>query len=467
MHTPPIPGKPRHASRRRIRRAVFGAMVLGLSMLAPQQALAATVAGVFGSFGSYWTSSTSAISAVQPNDSNLLLGFTVGSNTFSTGVDDAALTANGVTFSPQVFHALPMPAVATPSTTGTNVIGIASNWGGVNQAAAYPGGDVPTNAGRPMSYYLDDGTQGLELGTAVFNIPATTNSATAGVSGVQINPASIGDGVPDILVTQVGQPGTSDTFGFYDAGGNPVGTLLPVNFSGVPVVGRQQWTFYDAVTRASFFSLNGSRDLRLIALDYADLGITAANYNQIAEFRQNLSGASDIAFIAYNATSVPVVLPELALTKSSGTLAVGSTGTYTLALANQSTQAATSGSITVTDTLPTGLVPTAATGTGWTCTITGQAVSCNYVASIAAGASAPPITVGVSVGASAAAVVINTATASGGGDTACPAAARCTGTVASPVAGGVQTAVPTLGLPGLLLTGLGVGILGWLRRRRA
>ncbi|MEZ5631390.1 MAG: hypothetical protein R3F09_11905, partial [Burkholderiaceae bacterium] len=77
MLTPPIFGKPRRASRRPICGTAFGALVLGLLMLVPQQALAATVAGVFGSFGNYWTSSTSAISAVQPNDSNLLLGFTV------------------------------------------------------------------------------------------------------------------------------------------------------------------------------------------------------------------------------------------------------------------------------------------------------------------------------------------------------------------------------------------------------
>ncbi|MEN5181475.1 hypothetical protein ABE501_17055, partial [Comamonas testosteroni] len=160
------------------------------------------------------------------------------------------------------------------------------------------------------------------------------------------------------------------------------------------------------------------------------------------------------------------VMPELALTKTASPLAVGGTGTYTLALANLAKVASTEGTVTVTDAMPTGIVPTSATGTGWTCNIAGQTVTCTTTQAIAAGASAPAITIAVAVDASASAVVTNTATVTGGGDSLCPAAARCSGKVTSSVAGGVITGVPALGLPALLIMGLGLGLLGAWRRRQ-
>ncbi|MDO5290003.1 MAG: hypothetical protein Q4F13_10285 [Pseudomonadota bacterium] len=456
----------------RVLSGLLGGSVLAVTLLAHSAAQAANVTGVYGSYGGYWPSASGAINATVPDDSNLLLGFTTSAGTFSTGVNDSALSANSVSFSPQVFRALPVPGVTQPLSTGSNVIGIASHWGGVDQAAAYPGGDVPSNAGRPLSYYLDDGTQGLEMATAVFNIP-TANTLRVAINGAGITNAVIGDGVPDIVLTQTGDPAGSETLGFYDASGNLVGTALSVSFGSVASVGRQRWAFYNAGTLGERFAINGTRDLRLLAYDFTDFGITAANAAQIASFRQILSGNADSAFIAYNANSLPVVPPELALAKTASALTAGANGSYTLTLSNQSTLAATSGTITVTDTLPAGITPTTAGGTGWTCSIAAQTVTCTSFASVAAGASAAAITIDVAVSATAPASVTNTAVVSGGGDTACPAQPRCTGTVTSTVvggggggAGGTVAAVPVFGLPGLLLTSLGVGLLGWRRRHR-
>ena len=453
-------------------RAGFGALLLALSAL-PSWSQAAPVGAswVYGSFTTpqgAWRSGTAPnISPIAPDDSNLLLGFTITrggvTRTFSTGVNDAALGARltplGVTYEPQVFRALPMPTVASPSPTNTNVIGIASQWGGVDQAAKGAEGDVPSHPDRPMSYYLDDGLQGLELGTAVFNIPQGTvntgNRVLAHIDGVNIDPTHIGDGIPDILVTQVGNPSArSDTFAFLDSTGAVLGTAWSGLLSSFAPVGRQHWTFYNAATLAMVPSLYGTRDLRLIALDFADLGITTANYKQINEFRHTLSGDSDIAFIAYNATSFLVIPPELHLSKSGpASLALGGTGDYVLTLRNASTTVATSGTLTVTDTLPAGLVPTAADGTGWTCTIAGQTVTCTSVRSLAAGASAPPITVTVRADAGVAASVTNTASVSGGADTGCPAdTARCSASVTTAVAlpqlGLTKTVAPTPLVPG-------------------
>jgi uncharacterized repeat protein (TIGR01451 family) len=131
-----------------------------------------------------------------------------------------------------------------------------------------------------------------------------------------------------------------------------------------------------------------------------------------------------------------VVAPLLNFTKThAGNFTVGTNGTYTLQVSNVSA-APTTGTITVTDTLPTGLGFVSATGTGWTCSAAAQLVTCTSTTAIAAGSVGTPtlgapITLTVTVAAAAAPSVTNTARASGGGDTTCPAApaatqARCT-----------------------------------------
>src|SRR5437868_15420211 len=93
----------------------------------------------------------------------------------------------------------------------------------------------------------------------------------------------------------------------------------------------------------------------------------------------------------------------------------GSTGTYNLTVSNVG-GTATSGTTTVTDTLPAGLTPTAASGAGWTCAIVAQTATCTSTAVVASNGSFPAISITVNVDQSAANAVTNTATVSGGGE---------------------------------------------------
>ena len=69
---------------------------------------------------------------------------------------------------------------------------------------------------------------------------------------------------------------------------------------------------------------------------------------------------------------------DLSITKKgSASYTAGGTGTFTLTIDNVSSSP-TTGLITVVDTLPTGLTPTAAAGPGWACTIAGQTVTCTH-----------------------------------------------------------------------------------------
>ena len=86
-------------------------------------------------------------------------------------------------------------------------------------------------------------------------------------------------------------------------------------------------------------------------------------------------------------------------------------------MSNVSAYGATVGTVTMSDTLPTGLTPTSASGTGWTCPApSGQTVSCTRSDALSAGASYPAITVNANVLSSAPSSVTNTATVSGGGE---------------------------------------------------
>jgi uncharacterized repeat protein (TIGR01451 family) len=107
---------------------------------------------------------------------------------------------------------------------------------------------------------------------------------------------------------------------------------------------------------------------------------------------------------------------DLAITTThTGTFTQGDTGvTYTIIVSNAG-GSASSGAVTVSDTLPTSLTATAISGAGWTADL--STLTCARSDDLAAGAAYPPITITVNVAANAAASVTNTATVSGGGDT--------------------------------------------------
>ncbi|MEY2453660.1 MAG: large repetitive protein, partial [Acidimicrobiaceae bacterium] len=101
---------------------------------------------------------------------------------------------------------------------------------------------------------------------------------------------------------------------------------------------------------------------------------------------------------------------DMAITKThAGDFVIGTPATYTITVANNGPSAAT-GTITVHDPVPAGLTPTDATGTGWTCGIVAQDITCANDTDLASGASLPPITVTVDVAPAAYPTVTNTTT---------------------------------------------------------
>ena len=89
----------------------------------------------------------------------------------------------------------------------------------------------------------------------------------------------------------------------------------------------------------------------------------------------------------------------------------GSTGTYVLGVRNTG-HSATVGTTTVRTTLPAGLRPRSAGGTGWACRISGQSLTCTRTAALAVGASTPLAWVRVGVEAARGQLVRSTWTVS-------------------------------------------------------
>jgi uncharacterized repeat protein (TIGR01451 family) len=120
------------------------------------------------------------------------------------------------------------------------------------------------------------------------------------------------------------------------------------------------------------------------------------------------SSSEDVVFVG-----PPGPTLEIAATHS-GPFVIGEQETYTIVVGNQASAATTNGTVTVTDTLPSGLNLVSMNGTGWNCGNSGSTV-CTRSDTLAGGGNYNPITVTVSVPSGAPSGVINQAAVSGGG----------------------------------------------------
>ena len=277
---------------------------------------------IWGAYGGFWETGGGTV-----DDSNVLLGFTVptsagavNAGTYSTGVNDALLTANAVVYTPVNYQTL-KPSGTVPTSGGSNTyLATTLRWLGrpTDRTATDPN---PTDTPLDPAWYLSSpgmyagsslADHGLELGSAIFNLPAQTLKFSITLS----DPSQIGDGVPDIIGTQMGDVGASDVYRFVDSAGNTVGNTVAVNFGTTPSVGEQSWAFYSPAGVPVSAAIGGVRSVRIVAFDFGDFGITAANYLQITGFEQQLNGQSDVAFVAYNTAAMKVKTDDLKMDAS-------------------------------------------------------------------------------------------------------------------------------------------------------
>ena len=143
------------------------------------------------------------------------------------------------------------------------------------------------------------------------------------------------------------------------------------------------------------------------------IGVTPSAISSI-----NLTGVNTISAVN-NFAEIATAAPDLVVSKTHtpSIFSAGSTAGFFTITPRNIGPLATTGNVQVADTLPAGLTPTAATGTGWVCGIAAQVVTCNSVGVIAANANGNTIQVNVTVGAGQEGnVLVNNVAISGGGE---------------------------------------------------
>ncbi|MEL1255692.1 T9SS sorting signal type C domain-containing protein [Flavobacterium sp. DGU38] len=296
-----------------------------------------SVTRIYTDWNGYFTSnSATSVVANQPNTENNLLAFDWGGKTYATGANNAALTAHSVAFENSRFRALKIQSLPYDSGSyylqGSNIDGSLTN----RVLTPALGGALSTPA--ELAFRLTDGINGLALGTGIANIKANTLAEfKVGTNNIQLG--IIGDGIPDIIVSQVAQPNSIvDKFSFVNAAGVVIGNSVNVDFTSnsIPAVGTYRLDLFNTNNGApaSGFSANDTRDIRLLAFDLSAFGLTDATASQVDRFVVNFSGSSDCAFIAFNTNSLKTA--ELALVKKATLLGcgVGSQIQYTFEVTN-------------------------------------------------------------------------------------------------------------------------------------
>ena len=208
-----------------------------------------------------------------------------------------------------------------------------------------------------------------------------------------------------ITVTNSGNAATSGAVTMAD--------LLPAGLTATDLSGTG-WTCTKSTvscTRSDSLAAGGSYPAITLTVKVATNTAASVTNTAIASGGGQLNTLNDAAT---DPTTITPVTDLIVLKTHSGNFTQGASGrTYTI-VAKNAGGLATSGTVTVTDTLPAGLSATAIAGTGWSCVL--GTLTCTRSDALAGGGSYPPISVTVNVAANAAAQLVNTATVSGGGD---------------------------------------------------
>ncbi|MFT3682133.1 MAG: T9SS type A sorting domain-containing protein [Ferruginibacter sp.] len=256
-------------------------------------------------FGGYWSSSLTSTNSTKPDSSHNLLAFRYNNIIYSTGANDAKLTANGVSFTASTFRALPVAGIAGNNPGGSVYLALAKKVDGSANVA-----NPATVSGVTLRSALTDGANGLDLGTGFTNLPSSANLT---FNVYSIDTTKISDAEPDIVLTQIAQPVSgNDIFSLVDASGTLVGNTVTQDMTLLNPFGTYDLDLFNLTPNAPFntataysaASTNTNREIRLVALKLSDFGINSSNYTQVKMLKISPSTNSDYAFIAYNTSSL-------------------------------------------------------------------------------------------------------------------------------------------------------------------
>lgn len=293
---------------------------------------------IYTNFNGYWNTS---MSSTVLNNSNELLGFRWGSTTanakvYSTGVDNSILLSKSVVFVNTKFKSLPIvdikfPANASGVPNGDSFyFGFGSNLDGNTAIAGTPPFTFPD---YKISAALNRGVKGMDLGSAIANVPASTPLEFDII--VPLNASKLSDGIPDLMFTQQAQPATVanqfDEVYFVDAAGVTVGNSVLISYyvapnapNNFPVVAKWDIDFYEIKPGTPAAITNTQRDIRIFAADLSSFGLTASNVANVKKLRYKFNGSSDPGILAYNEETFTFLkaVDDVATATMSSTIAI-------------------------------------------------------------------------------------------------------------------------------------------------
>jgi hypothetical protein len=271
---------------------------------------------------------------------------------------------------------------------------------------------IPTNAtitAVTLTLHMSKsaaGAENIDLHVAQKNWgEGTSNAATGGVGSGE------GDGIQATAGDATWIFNVFNTQSWTNAGGDFASTVSDT--ASVSGVGSYQWTGNGLIADVQSWLNNPTTNFGWLLTGNESSSATAKEFDT----KENTTAANrPVLSITY--TTPPA---DLTITKShTDTFTQGDPAhSYKISVGNAGT-GPTSGTVTVSDTLPTGLEPTAAdngTINGWSVSFVGQVITATRNDVLAAGASYPDLTITVAVAGDSPLNVTNTATVSGGGET--------------------------------------------------
>ena len=259
-----------------------------------------------------------------------------------------------------------------------------------------PGGCDWTAASNASWLTLVAGNSGSGNGTVSYNVAASTSTS------VRTGTVTIAGQTFTVTQDAANPVPTITTLNPSSASAGGAGLTLTVNGTNFIAGSVVRWKGSD---RATTLVSSTQLTAQITAAEIAAPGTASVTVFNPAPG----GGASNAVNLTINAA------PDLALTKShSGNFTAGTNGVYTLTVRNVGT-ATTTAAMTVTDILPTDLGFVSGSGTGWSCSASGQTVTCSNAGPLAVNASSN-ITLTVSVTGTAAPSVTNTASVATTGD---------------------------------------------------
>ena len=203
----------------------------------------------------------------------------------------------GRNVSEQIFQALPFSNLAT-SGSGYNRI-----------QASFISAPTGTASKTSIAISLTDGTQGLNMGSGLTNIPQLQQSLK-----VSVNASSVTDTTPDIVITQIDVPSASpDQLWFENSSGTLVGNKLNIDFSAVAKQG--EWLSKNYSIPGNTATSETTSPLRVKALYLSEFGLTQSDAANLTSLVYLPSGVSDPAFIAYNTGSITPTTATISATR--------------------------------------------------------------------------------------------------------------------------------------------------------